>query len=150
MFRSSLIVATSFAIIESAYRYPDGVTTIEQFVLNLLYTPILIHGYERVVLNNYLRILLFPFNVWLAEMVMGTFMLNVLGYRIWLYDDALALCDNHITLSFFHWWILLGMLVSCCFWIDIYTPIIYAVQEIRRTSDTLFRSIVYSRHLLPS
>lgn len=116
MAKTSLAVATSFAVIESVYRYPE-MTTVEQYILNLIYSPVLIHLYERVVTCNFMRILLFPFNIWIAEIVMGTFMVNVFGYRIWHYEDALALCNGHITLSFFFYWILMGIFASCYFWI---------------------------------
>lgn len=118
MWKTCLTVATAFAIIESAYRFPTGVTTVEQFLLNLVYSPVLIHGYSKLITKNHLRVFLFPFNVWIAELAMGYFMQHIMGYRIWYYEDALALFDGHITLSFYIWWLILGFITTLYFWIE--------------------------------
>ncbi|KAF9972435.1 hypothetical protein BGZ73_004438 [Actinomortierella ambigua] len=63
-----------------------GHTTIHQFVMNVFYIPILVHGYHAVIHNTYLRILLFPFNIWLLEIIQGYTLMYLLGYNAaWTY-----------------------------------------------------------------
>ena len=109
---TSLSVSITFAIIESVWRFPEDYTTPEQFFLNFVWSPVMIHGYEMLIKNRYLKIILFPVNVWITEILMGVFMKEIIGYRIWEYTDAMALVDNHITLSYYFHWFAIGILVA--------------------------------------
>jgi hypothetical protein len=113
----AFLIASGFAIIEALFRWykGNGTTTIEQFVMNIFYTPISIHGYRYVIKKPLTRILLFPLNVWVAEILMGSYLLYIHDKRVWYYDDEYAYIDGFITFGFVHYWILLGMLVAFVF-----------------------------------
>jgi len=108
-----IIVSFGFAIIESLFRYfKDGsYTTWEQFIMNIFYTPIMIYTYKKIIKRYFLRVILFPFNVWIAEIIMGSYLFYLHGYRVWIYTDTLALFNGFISISFAHYWLLLGIFV---------------------------------------
>ena len=112
-----LIIAIGFAIIETIFRWynDNGYTTLEQFIMNFFYAPVSIHGYRSAIKVPILRIIFFPLNVWVAELVMGSYLLYVHDRRVWIYQDEYALFNGFITLSFVLYWILLGSLVVLVF-----------------------------------
>jgi len=109
----ALLTAISFAIIEATYRWykNTGTTTIEQFLMNIFYSPISIHGYRYIIKTPINRVILFPINVWIAEIFMGSYLLYIHDKRVWFYDDDYACLNGFITFGFTHYWMLLGMLV---------------------------------------
>jgi len=117
IFIDCIIVSVGFATIESIFRWyhDNGFTTIEQFIMNFIYTPIMIHLYKKIIKNWYIRIICFPFNVWIAEILMGTYLLHVHEKRVWYYNDEYAYLDGMITLSFVHYWMILGSLAFTIF-----------------------------------
>lgn len=108
-----LVVSFGFAIVESLYRLvtKGTLTTWEQFVMNLFYTPILIHQYKKLIKSYFIRVLCFPFNVWIAEIIMGAYLFYGHNHRVWHYTDSMALFNGFISLSFVHYWLILGIIV---------------------------------------
>ncbi|KAF9546938.1 hypothetical protein EC957_009103 [Mortierella hygrophila] len=63
-----------------------GHTTVHQYIMNVFYIPILIHSYHAVIGSTALRILLFPLNIWLLEMIQGYTLIYLIGYNAaWTY-----------------------------------------------------------------
>lgn len=116
--RTGLLVSTVYAVAESIYRYPKGeTTTIEQFLMNFVTTPFLIHGLEYTIKYPEFRLFIFPLAVWLLEIIQGSFFLYFFDYRVWFYDDAYSFFDGHISLSFVLEWWFLGILAYLVYWV---------------------------------
>ncbi|KAG0259198.1 hypothetical protein BG011_002788 [Mortierella polycephala] len=48
-----------------------GHTTVHQYIMNVFYIPLLIHGYHALIGSTVLRIVLFPINIWILEIIEG-------------------------------------------------------------------------------
>ncbi|KAG0100536.1 hypothetical protein BGZ93_010859 [Podila epicladia] len=48
-----------------------GHMTVHQYIMNVFYIPILIHGYHALISSTFLRILFFPINIWILEIIEG-------------------------------------------------------------------------------
>lgn len=89
----TIIAATAYSFIEFAFTAVERrkpYTSIAQFGANLLYVPVLLHGYHALFSHNvFLFIGLFPLNVWLLEVVEEWLILRPLfGYNVaWCYKD---------------------------------------------------------------
>lgn len=120
-------VAYSFA--ESAFTLLERgkpYTSAAQFVGNLLYIPVLLDAYGSVLGSSpLLYVLLFPFNVWLLEAVVGYAIVWVHGYNVaWCYlDYADEFLHGNLRLGHGIWWWGLG---AAC--LVIYPPLL-AVSE---------------------
>ncbi len=145
--RTSLIVSIGFAVIETFWRYPYSTTTIEQSLMNFFWAPFLIHGYEKIIDRYFLlniqgvrivKVILFPFNVWIAEIVQGNYLLNIHGYRVWYYSDNLSMFDGHITLSYYFYWLFLGVIVYLVF----YSSILFSKSSISNVGTSGISCIV--------
>eukprot|EP00941_MAST-03F_sp_MAST-3F-sp1_P004985 g4985.t1 len=153
----SVIIAIGFAMIErlftcvviedpetkapindfAGFSFSRGHTSIEQFVANILYGPLLLgmnaaipYDIDYTIFGNLtkeiegsstfswitvlphfefvVRSLFFPVTIWICELVQGTYLLEVWGKRAWHYQGPWAMAKGHITLSFGVYWILLG------------------------------------------
>ncbi|KAF9361582.1 hypothetical protein BGX26_001587 [Mortierella sp. AD094] len=63
-----------------------GHTTVHQYIMNVFYIPILIHGYHALIAPTWLRILLFPINIWILEIIQGYTLIYLIGYNAaWTY-----------------------------------------------------------------
>ncbi|KAF8936234.1 hypothetical protein BGZ58_004436 [Dissophora ornata] len=63
-----------------------GHTTIHQYIMNVFYIPFLIHGYHALIHSTFLRVLLFPLNIWLLEIIQGYTLIYLIGYNAaWTY-----------------------------------------------------------------
>ncbi|KAG0005782.1 hypothetical protein BGZ79_001901 [Entomortierella chlamydospora] len=63
-----------------------GHTTVHQYIMNVFYIPILIHGYHALITPTWLRILLFPINIWILEIIQGYTLIYLIGYNAaWTY-----------------------------------------------------------------
>jgi hypothetical protein len=107
------IFSFSYAAIESIYRYytNGNITTLAQTGITFLWTPIILYHFEFIE-NNTVKILLFPINIWTCEIIFGNLLLYFFNYRAWFYNDKLALLNGIISLSFTHYWIVLGILIN--------------------------------------
>ncbi|KAI9593976.1 hypothetical protein BDF19DRAFT_414972 [Syncephalis fuscata] len=90
-------------------RCRKGHTTVHQFLCNIIYTPILLDFYYSVMPNWPARILLFPLNIWLLEVIQGYILIYLHGYNpAWTYYGKDAYCHGNIKLSYWAFWIALG------------------------------------------
>jgi hypothetical protein len=109
----SLIGSIFFALLEmSLYKYTVGhlFTTKEQFIANLLCIPFMIEDYNLIINNVYIRLILFPFNVWFFEIIMGFYMIFLLGKNpAWKYATKYSIFDGLISLDCYPRWFLLGL-----------------------------------------
>lgn len=109
-----MIYAIAFAFIETFFRqfinfifdydhYPY--TTIEQFALTFNWTPLLL--LHKKINNYFIRGILFPFNIYLCELIGGAILLYMFNIRVWHYRDTMALFNGFITLSYYPLWLLI-------------------------------------------
>ncbi|OQR80955.1 hypothetical protein THRCLA_11905 [Thraustotheca clavata] len=97
----------SFTPFQSTCR--PGHTTWAQFWANVLYTPFLLFNYREFIPNPYIRIILFPFNIWLLEIIEGYALILIFGKNIaWTYNTPDAYFHNNIRTGFAGLWLLLG------------------------------------------
>ncbi|KAF0701630.1 Aste57867_7945 [Aphanomyces stellatus] len=90
-----------------------GHTTWAQFWANVLYTPVLLHTYRAVVPHPILRVLCFPLNIWLLEIVEGYTLIYLFGRNIaWTYKTTDAYCHGNIRLGFWKLWLALGLVLE--------------------------------------
>src|SRR6185312_13612046 len=103
-----------FACLEMIlYKWSNGIffTTKEQFVANFIFMPFMIEDYHFLFQNIYLRYLIFPFNVWLFEIIMGYSMIFLLGKNpAWNYKTKYSYFGGQISLECYPRWIFLGIL----------------------------------------
>ncbi|KAG0031396.1 hypothetical protein BGZ81_001304 [Podila clonocystis] len=86
-----------------------GHTTVHQYIMNVFYIPILIHGYHALITSVFLRILFFPINIWILEIIEGYTIINLIGYNAaWVYRGYDAFFHGTIKLWYFHYWYLMG------------------------------------------
>ncbi|KAF9910873.1 hypothetical protein EC991_005336 [Linnemannia zychae] len=86
-----------------------GHTTVHQYVMNVFYIPILIHGYHSIIGSTALRILFFPLNIWLLEMIQGYTLIYLIGYNAaWVYRGYDAFFHGTIKLWYVHYWFMMG------------------------------------------
>ncbi|KAF9365404.1 hypothetical protein BGX34_010130 [Mortierella sp. NVP85] len=63
-----------------------GHTTVHQYIMNVFYIPILIQGYHALISSTFLRVLLFPLNIWVLEIIQGYTLIYLIGYNAaWSY-----------------------------------------------------------------
>eukprot|EP00759_Apiculatamorpha_spiralis_P025597 PhF_6_TR29041/c0_g1_i1/m.42281 len=92
-----------------------GFTTVEQFMMNVLYIPILTFGYSAIIPTWWLRVALSPFNLWLLEIVEGTILMALYGgYNpAWDYSDRPdGYVKGMIKLGHWKFWVVLGFLME--------------------------------------
>lgn len=107
----------------------DGFTTVEQFIGNSFYLPIAMNGYailfqcvgalffpSIIDILIVFRIILFPFNIWLLEIVQHEVLKFIFGFNpAWDYTGAPgSRCDGAINLSHAKLWVFLGILAATC------------------------------------
>ncbi|ETV75300.1 hypothetical protein H257_10483 [Aphanomyces astaci] len=91
-----------------------GHTTWAQFWANVVYTPVLLYAYRAVVPSAVLRVLLFPCNIWLLEILEGYTLMLLFGRNIaWTYTTSDAYCHGNIRLGFWKLWLVLGLVLEC-------------------------------------
>jgi len=90
-----------------------GHTTFTQWAINILYLPFFWVVYQYLIPDWRLRILLFPFNIWLCEIIEGYILMFLFGYNpAWVYRGPLAFFHGNITLSYWIYWQMLGVPVE--------------------------------------
>jgi len=90
------------------YIYKYGYTTWEQFWMNVFHVPVASFLYAQLVPDPMTRLLLFPLNVWTAEIVWGYFFMLAWRRRAWHYRDRFSFFHGNITLFYLPYWLLLG------------------------------------------
>ena len=110
----SFLGSMIFAFLEvSHYRITTGrvFTTKEQFIANLIFMPFMIENYNIIIPNIYLRFFLFPFNIWIFEIIMGYYMILLLGHNpAWKYETKYSYLNGLIALECYPRWFFLGLL----------------------------------------
>ncbi|KAG0297358.1 hypothetical protein BGZ96_006737 [Linnemannia gamsii] len=90
-----------------------GHTTVHQYIMNVFYIPILIHGYHALIGSTALRILLFPINIWLLEVIQGYTLIYLIGYNAaWTYRGYDAFFHGTIKMSYVHHWLMMGAVLE--------------------------------------
>ncbi|KAG0275428.1 hypothetical protein BGZ95_008808 [Linnemannia exigua] len=90
-----------------------GHTTVHQYIMNVFYIPLLIHGYHALIGSTALRILLFPINIWLLEMIQGYTLIYLIGYNAaWTYRGYDAFFHGTIKLWYVHHWLMMGAVLE--------------------------------------
>ncbi|KAF9967157.1 hypothetical protein BGZ70_010557 [Mortierella alpina] len=86
-----------------------GHTTLHQYIMNVFYIPVLIHGYHALISSTFLRVLLFPLNIWLLEVIQGYTLIYLIGYNAaWTYRGYDAFFHGTIKLAYVHHWLMMG------------------------------------------
>lgn len=115
---NSLIYTFAYAIFETIFRLlkfywtndkQHKFTTREQLIITFIWSPVIdILIFESVCLSA----LVFPFHVWVCEIIFGHYLWKYRsGKRVWYYDDKFALFNGYISLSYIVIWMLLGIIV---------------------------------------
>jgi hypothetical protein len=112
-----------FACLEMIhYKLNYGIffTTKEQFIANFIFMPFMIEDYNILFPNRYFKYLIFPFDVWLFEIIMGYSMIFILGKNpAWTYNTKYSYFRGQIALECYPRWFFLGifqdLLYSYCF-----------------------------------
>merc|ERR1712137_865288 len=111
-------------LVPFGHRGRPGFTSVEQFIGNLLYLPIGMHGYLELfpveglepysICMTILRISLFPINIWLLEIIQDGIMKLLLGFNpAWNYSGCKgSMFGGAINLNHWKLWIILGVLAS--------------------------------------
>lgn len=103
-----------FAILESIlYKIKKNVyfTTKEQFAMNMIFVPFIIEDFNWLFRNFYFRHLIFPFNIWIFELIMGFSLIIILGSNpAWKYKGRYSFFRNQINLIHYPRWIFLGII----------------------------------------
>ena len=127
----AIIFAAAFSILEWNFykhstHYPDGTTqlsvavvapgftSVEQFMMNVLYIPILVFGFRMIVPSAVVRIPLAPLNIWTLEIVQGSVLRAFYGYNpAW---DYTPFADGRLCgmIKIGHWpfWVGLGVMME--------------------------------------
>ena len=90
-------------------RCRKGHTTIHQFIANVLWVPLFIEGYMNIVPTSWLRIALFPFNIWLLELTQGYIFIYLYGVNpAWVYRGPEAFFHGTVNSGYFLYWLSMG------------------------------------------
>lgn len=124
----SIVGSIIYAILEIVYhRFVCGesFTTKEQFLANLILMPWMIESYHQLITHQLIRIVLFPFNIWLFEIIMGFAMIWILGTNpSWHYRTPYSFYGQ-ISLECYFRWVLLGLFQEL-----IYAVFLYQMSQI--------------------
>ncbi|KAJ3206672.1 hypothetical protein HDU67_008027 [Dinochytrium kinnereticum] len=95
-----------------------GHTTVYQFVANVVFAgPIFMAYYQMFSRVPGLRGLLIPFTVWALEVVEGHFLMLCYSYNpAWLYTGSDAYLNGTIKLSYWRYWLPLGIILDLGGW----------------------------------
>jgi hypothetical protein len=121
----TLICSIFFSIAEALfYKVQDGKlwTSYEQFICNLLFLPIFLHGYDALISTYFFRIALFPINVWIYEFIVGTLLKLIYGHNpAWNYENQPGSHFNGlicIRRDYIFRWIILGSIYESYIYIQ--------------------------------
>lgn len=90
---------------------PNCKTTWVQFWINVLWCPIFIGFYRDLITYSFLRVIMFPLNIWMLEIIQGYWLIWMFGRNIaWTYKDLDdAMFHGNIRLNYLFPWLLLGL-----------------------------------------
>jgi hypothetical protein len=107
--------ATAYSFIEYAFTFLNNgkaYTSFAQYFGNLIYVPILLDGYGFLFYHNkYIYVLLFPFNIWLLEIVLDNIFQAIYGRNVaWCYHSYKdSKLNGIIRIGHGKFWVLLGI-----------------------------------------
>ncbi|GMH92117.1 hypothetical protein TrVE_jg8914 [Triparma verrucosa] len=106
-----------------------GHSSFAQFWSNVIWTPMILYGYRSLVANSWLRVALFPLNIWWLEIVEGYILMFIFGRNVaWEYRGRLAYFHGNITLQYYLPWAFLGGVVQLA-WAPVIDPLIFLFAE---------------------
>lgn len=110
----SILGSVVFAILECAlYKMTVGkyYTTKEQFFANIIFIPFIVEDYNYIFGNYYYKHLIYPFNIWLFELIMGYCLITIYGHNpAWHYKGKHAILRGQIDISCYPRWIMLSFI----------------------------------------
>lgn len=91
-----------------------GHTTVHQFLANIFWTPVLLFTYYNFLPNPIARVMFFPFNVWLLEIVEGYALMTFHKGRnpAWTYATPDAYFHGNVRTGFAKLWFALGLILE--------------------------------------
>ena len=114
-----------------------GHSSYAQFWSNVIFTPLILFLYRAVVTHPILRVLLFPVNIWLLEIIEGYIIMFLFGRNVaWEYRGADAFFHGNIKLGYAAPWIALGLVVELA-WESVILPLVVALEESGMTALVL-------------
>lgn len=106
-----------------------GHSSYAQFWSNVIFTPLILFLYRHMITHAMLRVLLFPFNIWLLEIIEGYILMFLFGKNVaWEYRGADAYCHGNIKLSYALPWVALGLIVELA-WDPLVLPLAVALED---------------------
>jgi len=110
----SVLGSVVFSCLEcSFYKITTGryYTTKEQFVANIIFMPFIVEDYNYIFGNSNYKHLIYPFNIWIFELIMGYCFILIYGYNpAWHYKGKHAILRGQIDISCYPRWILLSLI----------------------------------------
>lgn len=111
-----LLLSLAYSFLEFGFTYFErgiAYTSLAQILANLIYMPLLLDVYRRLVTGALFYILLFPVNIWILELVQGVGISAIYGANVaWTYADyADEMCGGLIRLGHAVWWWGLGLIL---------------------------------------
>ena len=106
-----------------------GHSSFAQFWSNVVFCPMVLFFYRSLVTTSVWRILLFPLNIWMLEIIEGYIIMFIFGKNIaWEYRGSDAFCHGNIKIHYAAPWIALGIVVEFV-WEDIFLPLALQLQN---------------------
>ena len=125
---NSLVYAAGFSIIEFIFtsfhsadkdgkmkmNFPhinlaNGHTTWPQFWCNTATLWLFIDYYMQSIPSPIIRLVLFPINIWLLEVIEGYFLIFLYGRNVaWTYEGSDAFFSGNVKLSYWKYWLMLS------------------------------------------
>lgn len=94
-----------------------GHTTPHQWFANVLTLPFLLDAYFAYITSPWLRILLWPINIWTLEVVQGYSFIYLYGYNpAWMYFGSDALFHGNVKLGYWVFWLPMGVFMQYLGW----------------------------------
>ena len=123
------LLALSYSFMEFCFTYFErgrAYTSAAQFGANLIYMPVLVDLYGYFLSDSrFWYILLFPLNIWILELVQGSFISYIFGQNVaWCYADyADEFCFGFARIGHAIWWWGLGLLLYTS------SPILHSLSQ---------------------
>lgn len=114
-----------------------GHSSYAQFWSNVIFTPLILFLYREIVTYPLLRVLFFPVNIWLLEIIEGYIIMFLFGRNVaWEYRGADAFFHGNIKLGYAAPWIALGGVVELT-WEPVIHPLVVSLEESGMTVPVL-------------
>eukprot|EP01089_Gocevia_fonbrunei_P007253 TRINITY_DN1833_c0_g1_i1.p1 TRINITY_DN1833_c0_g1~~TRINITY_DN1833_c0_g1_i1.p1 ORF type:complete len:237 (-),score=15.62 TRINITY_DN1833_c0_g1_i1:63-677(-) len=155
----AIFIGTMFAVIEIVWRgtkktrqlkepitikntLKNGHTTWEQWFMMIVHAPFGTDLYFSVLSHPLLRLILFPLNVWIAELVWGAVFAYCWIRRPWYYTSPYARFDGLIRIDYWWVWLLLGLTHEFLFH-SFFGPVSHLVSDLTYDAYTAYSFELY-------